>query len=192
MKTGLFFGSFNPVHSGHLMIANYFVEFCGLEKVWFVVSPQNPFKANETLLDENIRFKLLQLAIGEDKRFVASDVEFKLPRPSYTYHTLQYLQSSFPHHEFTLIIGGDNVQSFHLWKNYQEILQEYNIFVYRRAGFHENPIIANHPHLKVFDVPLLNISATYIRELIQAQKSIKYLVPQAVEQYIAQQHLYKK
>lgn len=191
MKIGLFFGSFNPVHTGHLLIANYFIEFAGLDKIWFIISPQNPFKTNDQLLNENTRLQLMKLAIHNDPHFVASDFEFNLPRPSYTVNTLERLRQDYPYDTFIPLIGGDNLQSFHLWKNYQDILQFHEVYVYRRAGFHENPILANHPKIKIFEVPLLNISSTYIREMLQAGKSIKYLVPQAVEEYISAHNLYR-
>jgi nicotinate-nucleotide adenylyltransferase len=190
MKIGLFFGSFNPVHTGHLLIANYFNQFAGFDKVWFVVSPQNPFKANGELLDENTRLTMLKLAINGDPRFEGSDIEFNLDRPSYTVKTLEFLRNTYPEDTFCPIIGGDNLQSFHLWKEYKEILDNHTIYVYRRAGFHENPLLANHAKIKIFEVPLLNISSTYIREMIQAGKSIKYFVPNPVEDYITEHKLY--
>jgi nicotinate-nucleotide adenylyltransferase len=190
MKIGLFFGSFNPVHTGHLLIANYFIQFTGFDKIWFIVSPQNPFKANGELLDENIRLKLLKLAINGDERFEASDIEFNLERPSYTVNTLTFLRNKFPNDTFCPIIGGDNLQSFHLWKDYKSILSNHTLYVYRRAGYHENPLLANIPNIKIFEVPLLNISSTYIREMIQAGKSIKYLTPDPVEEYIVSHKLY--
>lgn len=190
MKIGLFFGSFNPVHTGHLLIANYFVQFTHLDKIWFIVSPQNPFKANDTLLDERTRLEMLKLAINSDERFNASDFEFNLTRPSYTVNTLAELQKTHPNDTFIPIIGGDNLQSFHLWKDYETIIANHEIYVYRRAGFHENPLLANHPKIKIFEVPLLNISSTYIREMLQAEKSVKYLVPEKVEKYIKEHKLY--
>ncbi|MBP9185602.1 MAG: nicotinate-nucleotide adenylyltransferase [Bacteroidia bacterium] len=192
MKIGLFFGSFNPVHTGHLLIANYFVQFTQLDKIWFIVSPQNPFKANGTLLNETVRLDMLKLAINGDDRFKASDFEFNLPRPSYTVNTLAELQKAHPNYTFVPIIGGDNLQSFHLWKDYQTIINNHEIFVYRRVGFHENPLLANNDKIKIFEVPLLNISSTYIREMLQANKSIKYLVPDKVAEYIITNGLYKK
>jgi nicotinate-nucleotide adenylyltransferase len=191
MKIGLFFGSFNPVHTGHLLIANYFVQFTRLDKIWFIISPQNPFKANGTLLDEGTRLEMLKLAINGDERFNASDFEFNLPRPSYTVNTLAELQKTHPNDTFIPIIGGDNLQSFHLWKDYEKIIANHEIYVYRRAGFHENPLLANHPKIKIFEVPLLNISSTYIREMLQAEKSVKYLVPEKVEKYIKEHRLYQ-
>ena len=191
MKVGLFFGSFNPVHTGHLLIANYFIQFGGLDKIWFMVSPQNPFKVNDNLLDENIRLQLLKLAINGDERFVASDFEFKLPRPSYTVNTLSELRTQYPGDIFIPIIGGDNLQSFHLWKEYQTILEHHEVYVYRRAGYYENPLLTNHSKIKIFEVPLLNISSTYIREMLQAGKSVKYLVPEKVDQYIREKGLYQ-
>ena len=188
---GLFFGSFNPVHTGHLLIANYFIEFTDIDTVWFVVSPQNPFKQNDTLLDEHQRLHLLKLAVADEPRFIASDVEFGLELPSYTVNTLQHLRSKYPSVSFVPIIGGDNLQSFHLWKEYAEILEHHTVYVYRRAGFHENPLLANHPKIKLFEVPLLNISSTYVREMIQAGKSIHYMVPDSVKEYIETQKLYQ-
>ena len=192
MKIGLFFGSFNPVHTGHLLIANYFVQFTQLDQIWFIVSPQNPFKADGTLLNETIRLEMLKLAINGDDRFKASDFEFNLPRPSYTVNTLAELQKAHPSYTFIPIIGGDNLQSFHLWKDYETIINNHEIFVYRRVGFHENPLLANNTKIKIFEVPLLNISSTYIREMLQANKSIKYLVPDKVAEYILANGLYKK
>jgi nicotinate-nucleotide adenylyltransferase len=190
MKIGLFFGSFNPIHTGHLLIADYFIEFEIFDKIWFVVSPQNPFKSNDTLVDQKLRFEMLQLAINDNKKFEACDVEFKLPRPSYTVDTLKYLRGIYPEHVFSPIIGGDNLQSFHLWKNHEEILNNHEIYVYRRAGYYSNPLFANQNKIKVFDVPLLNISSTYIREMLQAGKSVKYLVPETVDDFINEHHLY--
>ena len=190
MKIGLFFGSFNPIHTGHLLIADYFIEFEIFDKIWFVVSPQNPFKSSDKLVDENLRFEMLKLAISDNEKFEACDIEFKLPRPSYTSDTLNHLRQKFPEHIFSPIIGGDNLQSFHLWKNHEEILNNHEIYVYRRAGYYSNPLFANQNKIKVFDVPLLNISSTYIREMLQAGKSVKYLVPDEVEEFIKEHKLY--
>lgn len=191
MNIGLFFGSFNPVHTGHLIIANYMADYTGLDEIWMVVSPQNPFKANDELLDENARLDLLKLAVQEDERLKVLDIEFHLPRPSYTVHTLAHLRSSYAEHQFTLIIGGDNLQNFHKWKDYEEILKYHQVFVYARAGIVEKPLLSNHPSIKLFEVPLLNISSTYIRESIQAGKSIRYLIPEAVRKEILSKSYYR-
>jgi nicotinate-nucleotide adenylyltransferase len=190
MKIGLFFGSFNPIHTGHLIIANYMADYTNLEEVWFVVSPQNPFKSEQSLLNEVDRLNLLKLAVNGDNRFKAIDVEFSLPRPSYTVNTLEHLSNHFPEHEFTLIIGGDNLQNFHKWLNYESILAKYQVFVYARTGIVEKPLLSNHPHIKLFEVPLLNISSSYVRESIQAGKSIKYLVPEPVRITIEENKFY--
>lgn len=191
MKIGLLFGSFNPIHTGHLLIANYMVEYTELDKIWFVVSPQNPFKVNDDLLDENLRLKMIEMAIADDNRFEACNIEFGMPKPNYTYLTLTTIVEKYPEHQFTPIIGGDNLQSFHLWKNYESILENYQLFVYRRAGFHENPLLANHKKISLYEVPLLNISSTYIRETLQAGKSIRYLVPKVVKEFIDENNLYR-
>ena len=191
MNIGLFFGSFNPVHTGHLIIANYMADYTGLDEIWLVVSPQNPFKVNDELLDENARLELLNLAIRDDKRFKAIDVEFHLDRPSYTVNTLSHLRDLHPEHDFTLIIGGDNLQNFHRWKDYQEILKQHKVFVYARAGIVEKPLLSNNPQIKLFEVPLLNISSTYIRESIQAGKSIRYLIPEPVRILINDRNYYQ-
>jgi nicotinate-nucleotide adenylyltransferase len=191
MNIGLLFGSFNPIHTGHLLIANYMVEYTEVDKIWFVVSPQNPFKINDDLLDENLRLQMIELAIADDERFETCNIEFTLPKPSYTTLTLTTLSQKYPEHQFTPIIGGDNLQSFHLWKDYETILNNYQLFVYRRVGFHENPLLANHKNIKIFEVPLLNISSTYVRETLQAGKSIKYLVPKLVREFIEEKGFYR-
>ena len=191
MKIGLFFGSFNPIHTGHLIIANYMADYSGLDEIWFVVSPQNPFKESDELLDEQVRLNLLNLAIAGDNRFKASAIEFSLPRPSYTENTLKNLRATYPEYSFTLIIGGDNLKTFHKWNNYEQILDQHEVFVYARVGIIEKPLLANHPKIKMLEVPLLNISSTYIRETLQAGKSIRYMVPDAVRLEIEKQKYYR-
>ncbi len=183
MKTGLFFGSFNPVHVGHLIIANSMACNTDLEQVWLVVSPHNPFKKNKSLLHEFDRFDMVRMAIDDNPKLRVSDVEFHLPRPSYTIHTLTYLQEKFPQHTFRLIIGEDNLDQFHNWMNYEKILDYYGLYVYPRPNSVRNAIY-EHPNVQFVPAPLLDISATYIRQCIRERKSIKYLVPERVEEMI--------
>jgi nicotinate-nucleotide adenylyltransferase len=182
MKVGLFFGSFNPIHNGHLIIANHILNETDIDKTWFVVSPQNPFKQANTLLNNYDRLHLVDKAIENDNRMKASDIEFNLPKPSYTVTTLAYLKEKYPDHEFAIIIGSDSFQNFSKWKNYEVIIENYQLIIYKRPGFE---IINNlNANLLLMDAPLLEISATYIRELVKQNKSIKYLVPENIEQEI--------
>jgi len=190
MKIGLYFGSFNPIHTGHLIIANHILNETDIQKIWLVVSPQNPFKFSATLLNEYDRLHLAQIAIRDDERLKVSDIEFSLSKPSFTAHTLAYLSEKYPAHQFTIIIGSDSFQNIDKWKNATAILENYPLFIYRRPGFEvENNLGAK---IMVMDAPLLEISATYIRECIQKGKSIKYLVPQLVEEEIEKSAFYKK
>lgn len=189
MHIGLFFGSFNPLHCGHLIIASHMVEYSSIDKVWFMVSPHNPLKAKGDLLDEHIRLEMVRDAIKYDDRFEASDFEFALERPSYTILTMDALHKAYPEHTFTLIMGADNLQSLHLWKEYEKLLNDYPVFVYRREGF-DSSELADHPNVQVFDVPLLNISSTFIRRAVKRGKSIRYLVPWMIEENIIQHKYY--
>jgi nicotinate-nucleotide adenylyltransferase len=189
MKVGLFFGSFNPIHIGHLIIANVMAEETDLEKVWFVVSPQNPFKSIKGLLHEFDRFDMVRTAVYDNYKLEATDVEFNMPKPSYTVDTLAYLSSAHPDKEFKLIIGEDNLHAFPKWKNYRTILEEYGLYVYPRPGSRENNLIP-HPNIVITEAPLLDISATYIRRSVKAGKSIKYLVHPAVEEMIISRKWY--
>ncbi len=177
MKTGLYFGSFNPIHIGHLIIAQAMLDAAKLKEVWFVVSPLNPFKQNENLLHHFDRLELVERAIADNYRFKATDVEFHLPQPSYTVDTLSKLRSSFPEREFELIIGGDNLSHFHKWKDYQEILEHHKLLVYPRPNTTKGPV-DTHQSVKHLDAPLLDISATYIRQTLRSGGSIQYLVPE--------------
>lgn len=189
MKIGLYFGSFNPIHIGHLIIANHILNETDLQKIWFVVSPQNPFKSSSTLLNEYHRLHLVQKAVEGDDRLRASEIEFTLPKPSYTAHTLAYLAEKYPTHQFTIIMGSDSFQNINKWKNAETIIEHYPILVYNRPGFAvENNFGAN---AELLAAPLLEISATYIRECIQKGKSIKYLVPTVVEEEIEKSSFYK-
>ena len=189
MKVGLYFGSFNPVHNGHLIIANHILNETPLEKIWFIVSPQNPFKTESTLLNEYQRLHLLNLAIENDSRIKISDVEFNLPRPSYTSVTLLYLQEKYPAHEFSIIMGSDSFQNLHKWKNYEFIIKNHSIYIYQRPGFEIKKTI--NANIVVVDAPLLQISATHIRHLIKTGKSIRYMVPDKVIEEIEKSNYYK-
>lgn len=190
MKVGLYFGSFNPIHIGHLVIASHLLNETDLQKIWFVVSPLNPFKESESLVNEYDRLHLVQKAIEDDPRFKVTDIEFTLPRPSYTINTLTYLVEKYPGYEFRIIMGSDSYQNIMKWKNPEQILSEYGILVYRRPGFDVTPIEGS--RTTILDAPLLQISATHIRELVRKGKSIKYLVPAEVENEIRNSNLFRK
>lgn len=179
MKVGLFFGSFNPIHIGHLIIANFFVEHTELEKVCFVLSPQNPLKRKKNLLNEYDRLDLIRAAIADNPQLEVSDIEFHLPRPSYTIHTLLHLKEKNPHSTYSLIMGSDNVNTLKKWKNFEEIINNYSIYAYARP---EYPIknMDDFEKIKLYKAPLMQISASFIRKCIQQNKSIKYLVPEEV------------
>lgn len=189
MKIGLYFGSFNPVHIGHLIIAQHMANNTDLSEVWFVVSPQNPFKQSQVLLNENHRLHLVRLAIEGNPQLNSSNVEFKLPRPSYTVDTLAYLEEKYPGREFVLIMGSDSFQNFPKWKNADVIARRNAIYIYKRPGFEVNNSIE--AKIKTVDAPLLEISSTHIRYLIASGKSIRYLVADIVREEIASQHYYQ-
>ena len=189
MNIGLYFGSFNPVHTGHLIIANHILNETGIEKIWFIVSPQNPFKSSAALLNEYNRLHLLKLATEEDLRIKVSDIEFGLPKPSYTSVTLAHLQEKNPNHQFSIIMGSDSFQNLHKWKNADYIIKNYPINVYLRPGFEiQNSL---NTKLNIVDAPLLQISATHIRQLIKEGKSIRYMVPENVREEIEKGNYYK-
>lgn len=189
MKVGLYFGSFNPIHIGHLLIASHIAESSLVDKIWFVVSPQNPLKPSHSLLNEYDRLHLANLAIEEDDRFKAVDVEFKLPKPSYTIDTLIHLEEKYPQHRFYVIMGSDSFQNIQKWKNYELLLKNYQIIIYNRPkhliddSFNEN--------IHVLDAPLLEISSTTIRKLIQQKRSIRYMLPDLVRLEIERNGYYK-
>lgn len=191
MKVGLFFGSFNPIHSGHLILANYMLEYTDLDRVWFVVSPHNPLKKKSTLLDEKQRFNLVNIAIGDNTKLKASNIEFKLAQPSYTIVTLTYLKEKYPQHAFALIMGADNLESLHRWKNYEEILNQYQLYVYPRPD-HDGGNLKNHPRVQFVNAPLMEISSTAIRQAIKEKKDLRYFMPEAEWQYIKEMHFYEK
>lgn len=190
MKIGLYFGSFNPIHTGHLIIANHILNESGLQKIWLIVSPQNPFKQSASLLNEYDRLHLVQIAVRDDDRLKASDIEFSLPKPSYTAHTLAYLAEKYPLHQFSVIMGSDSFQNLRNWKNAEAIQSNHPILVYRRPGFEIS--VTPNQNVEIMDAPLLEISATYVRQCIQQGKSIRYLVPPAVEDEIEKSGFYKR
>ena len=191
MKIGLFFGSFNPIHIGHTAIANYMLEFCGLDRLWFVVTPHNPLKEKKTLLADIHRLQLVREAIGDNNKMKASNVEFSLPQPSYTVNTLAYLKEKHPEHEFVLILGSDNLSTFKKWKNYEEILKHHHLLVYPRAES-DGGELAKHPKVKMTDAPLMDVSSTFIRQAIKNKKDVRYLMPDAAWQYAREMHFYEK
>ena len=189
MKVGLYFGSFNPIHMGHLIIAKNIIENNYLDEVWFVVSPQNPLKQENTLLNSNHRLGLVKLAIESENKIKASNVEFGLPKPSYTINTLTYLQENFPKKEFAIIIGSDGFQNIDRWKNGKKILENYEFYIYKRPGYDIlNPEMAT---ITIIDGPALLISSSYIRSLIKQRKSIRYLVPDLVKEEIEKMGYYQ-
>ena len=189
MKVGLYFGSFNPVHVGHLIIANYIANNVKIDQVWFVVSPQNPLKPSNSLLNKFHRKYLIDIAIDGEKKLKSSSIEFSLPTPSYTIDTLTYLKEKYPEFQFSVIMGSDSLKNLPKWKNYEQIIKNYELLVYERPGFKpENNFRENIIHL---DAPMLDISSSTIRELINNGKSIKFLVPDVVKEEIERNHYYK-
>lgn len=189
-KIGLFFGSFNPVHIGHMILANFMATHTDMDEVWLVVSPQNPFKERASLARDHDRLHLVELAIGDTPNLKASNVEFSMPKPSYTIDTLAVLRDKYPDRKFCLIMGTDNLGSLKKWKNADVILRDYDIHVYNRPRY-EAGELADHPRVKIYDAPLMHLSATYIRQTIKAGKSIRYLVPEAVAREIEVTGLYQ-
>lgn len=190
MKIGLYFGSFNPIHNGHLIIASYLQQNTDLNQVWLVVSPQNPFKENHTLLNEYQRLALVRLAVEGEIDIRAIDIEFRLPKPSYTIDTLTYLEEKYPQHEFAVIMGSDGLQNLDKWKNSEVLRKRYPIYVYERPGFQIDTKL-NINKLIVSKAPMLEISASLIRRMVQAGKSIRYLVPNSVKEEIEANGYYK-
>ena len=196
-KVGLYFGSFNPIHIGHLAIAGYMTEYAGLNQVWFVVSPHNPLKKKETLLSDHQRFHMVNLAIGDNSKLKATDIEFKLPVPSYTIDTLTYLNEKYSKNEFVLIMGEDNLYTLHKWKNIKELINKYSLYVYPRPDSVKpsSPLldqILSGADIHRVEAPLMDISGTFIREGTKKGKDMSYFLPPAVWKYIMEMHFYKK
>ncbi|SCY02203.1 nicotinate (nicotinamide) nucleotide adenylyltransferase [Flavobacterium anhuiense] len=203
MKIGLYFGTYNPIHVGHLIIANHMAEFADLDQIWMVVTPHNPLKKKATLLDDQQRLQMVYLATEDYPKIKPSDIEFKLPQPSYTVITLAHLQEKYPNHEFSLIMGEDNLKTLHKWRNYEVILENHDIYVYPRleakgrtgeaiSDEPENVELKSHPKIHVIDAPIVEISSTFIRNSIKEGKNIQPLLPPKVWEYIDHNNFYKK
>jgi nicotinate-nucleotide adenylyltransferase len=191
MHIGLFFGSFNPIHIGHMAIANYMVEFTDMDQLWFVVSPQNPLKEKKNLLGQNQRLYMVNAAVEDFPKFMSSNIEFDLPQPSYTVNTLAHLKEKYPEHKFSLIIGQDNLGTFHKWKNYEEILKHHKLFVYPRPNCGKTEF-DQHPNVVLTEAPVMDISSTFIREAIKNKKDVRFFLPEKAWEYVDSMNLYKK
>jgi nicotinate-nucleotide adenylyltransferase len=191
MKTGLFFGSFNPIHNGHMAIARYMLDHGGIDQLWFVVSPQNPFKKSKNLLSDHFRLEMVNLAIKGDSRFRACDIEFNLPKPSYTINTLTSLRKKYPDHEFVFIMGADNFAQLKKWKDYERLISEYRFLIYPRPGFDLSRQDLN-GNFTFCDSPLLEISSTSIRKAILEKRDIHQSLSPSVFQYIEDMNFYRK
>ena len=193
MKIGLYFGTFNPIHIGHLIIANHMAEHSDLDQIWLVVTPHNPHKQKNTLLDDYHRLHMVHLATEDFPKIKPSDIEFKLPQPNYTINTLVHLQEKHPDYEFSLIMGEDNLNSFHKWKNYEAILQHHHIYVYPRLHSGEiNTQFENHPKIHKISAPVVELSSTFIRENIKNNKNVVPMLPHKVWEYVEHNLFYKK
>lgn len=201
-RIGLLFGTFNPIHVGHLIIANHMANYTDLDQVWLIVTPHNPLKERASLLDDIHRLAMVRRAVEDNNKLHASGVEFDLPKPSYTVFTLAHLRNNFTDHEFTLIMGEDNLRNFHLWKEYERILEGFKIKVYPRQltpqelakeeEFEVHPTVKDHPNIEVVNAPVLDISATFIRNAVKEGKDVRYLLTEPVHQCMTEMHFYKK
>lgn len=179
LKTGIYSGSFNPIHIGHLALANWLCEFGGMDEIWFLVTPHNPLKKRDELMDDNLRYQMVKAAVGDYYKFKASDFEFNLPKPTYTITTLLSLQQAYPDRDFHLIIGADNWVSFEQWKDYQTLLSEFPILIYPRKGF-DIQIPEHYLHIRQVDAPLIEISSTFIRQALNTGKDVRFFIPEAI------------
>ena len=189
-KVGIYSGSFNPIHHGHVMLANYLVEFSDLDELWFVVTPQNPLKKKEDLLDDDERLKMVQLALGDDPRFHVSDIEMHLPTPSYTINTLTSLSEQNPDTEFVFICGMDSLQNMKNWREYQKILDNYELLVFPREGYDGGELI-NYPSVTVLKTPILEISSTFIRQCVKEGRDVRHFMPEKAFLYMKEYGFYE-
>ena len=193
MKVGLYFGTFNPIHVGHLIIANYMVENSDLDEVWLVITPHNPFKKKSSLLDNHHRYELAFRAAEKYPKIKPSKIEFDLPQPNYTVHTLAHISEKYPQHDFCLIMGEDNLKSFHKWKNNETILEHHNIYVYPRISEGKvETLFDKHPKIHKTNAPIIQISSTQIRKGIKEDKNVEPMLPEAVWKYIDEMNFYRK
>ena len=188
---GLFFGSFNPIHTGHLIIANYMANYTTLDEVWLVVTPHNPLKKKDTLINQYDRLEMVNLAIENAENIRSSTIEFSLPQPSYTIDTLTHLTEKYPEKAFELIMGSDNLVSLHKWKNHEIILRDHRILVYPRPGYPAPAALAEHPSITITDTPLMEFSSTFIRKAVKDGRNIRYFVPDSVVAFIEGKGLYR-
>lgn len=199
---GLYFGTYNPIHVGHLIIANYMVDYTDLDEVWLVVTPQNPLKKKASLLEDYHRLAMVRIAIEDNPKLQASDIEFNLPQPSYTSNTLAYIQEKYPQHEFSLIMGEDNLRTFHKWKNYDELIKNHKLYVYPRALTEQEKLaqengdtskndLRNSDKVIFCDAPIMKVSASFIRNSIKDKRDVRYLLTQPVNQYVMEMHFYE-
>lgn len=190
LRIGLFFGSFNPIHNGHMMLANYMVEFTNLHELWFIVSPHNPLKEKKTLLADHHRLDLVYKAVDDDPRFRVSDIEFRMPQPSYTIDTMTRLSEKHSTYEFSLICGMDSLESLPKWKNYELLLRDYHLLVYPRAGVTDSPFL-KHPHVHLVDAPQIEVSSSFIRHAVAVGKDVQYFMPPKAFSYMTEMHFYE-
>lgn len=191
MTIGLYFGTFNPIHIGHLIISNHIVEHTNLDKIWFVVTPHNPLKNKKTLLDNNQRLEMVHIATSQYDKLGVSNIEFGLPQPNYTINTLEHIKEKHPNHTFALIMGEDNLKSLHKWKNYELLLENYEIYVYPRITKLSDNNLSNHSSIHFVDAPIVEISSTHIRKNIKEGKNVEPLLSREVWKYIDEMNFYK-
>jgi len=202
MNIGLYFGTYNPIHVGHLIIANHMVVYTNLDQIWLVVSPQNPLKSKDSLLADYHRLAIVQAAVEGNNKLKASNIEFDLPKPSYTIDTLAYIEEKHPEHSFSLIMGEDNLRTLHKWKNYEQLIENHSIYVYPRALTEQERIeqknnstsnqFDDHPNVTKCDAPVMKVSASFIRKAIKEKKDVRYLLSEPVYNYVTEMHFYEK
>ena len=202
-KIGLYFGTFNPIHVGHLIIANHMLDYTDLNEVWLVVSPENPFKKKQSMLADYHRLALVRVAIENNPRLRASNIEFDLPKPSYTINTLTYLKEKYPNHDFGLIMGEDNLRTFHKWKNFEQILENNSLYIYPRiltdeekesneGSINNQNDLFTHPKVTICNAPVMKVSSSFIRKAIREKKDVQYLLTENVYNYVQEMHFYEK